>query len=105
MASRQVLRRSVESTQNGSDDWKWFCLKNRLEPSMSRRGNWWDIAVAESLFACLKKERIRKRIYVSRALVIEDVRDYIDVFYNPVRRHRHLGGVSPDVFEANAKCA
>jgi putative transposase len=35
----------------------------------------------------------------------EDVGDYIDSFYNPVRRHRHLGGVSPDFFEANAKRA
>lgn len=44
-------------------------------------------------------------IYVNRMSAIEDVRDYIDSFYNPVRRHRHLGGVSPDVFEANAKRA
>lgn len=72
---------------------------------MSRRGNCWDNAVAESFFASLKKERIKKRIYVNRVAAIEDVRDYIDSFYNPVRRRRHLGGVSPDAFEENAKRA
>jgi len=82
-----------------------LCQRNRLEPSMSRRGNCWDNAVAESFFASLKKERIRKRIYTNRASATEDVRDYIDSFYNPIRRRRHLGGVSPEVFEANAKRA
>lgn len=102
---KRTVIHSDQGSQYGSDDWKRFCRKNRLEPSMSRRGNCWDNAVAESFFASLKKERIRKRIYVTRALAIEDVRDYIEGFYNPVRRHRHLGGVSPDVFEATAKCA
>ena len=44
--------------QYGSDDWRRFCRKNRLEPSMSRRGNCWDNAVAESFFASLKKEQL-----------------------------------------------
>lgn len=96
---------SDQGSQYGSDDWKRFCLKNRLEPSMSRRGNCWDNAVAESFFASLKKERIRKRTYANRALAVDDVRDYIEVFYNSVRRHQHLSGVSPDVFETKAKCA
>jgi len=103
--TKQTVIHSDQGSQYGSDDWRRFCLRNRLEPSMSRRGNCWDNAVAESFFASLKKERIKKRIYVDRASAIEDVRDYIDSFYNPVRRHGHLGGVSPDVFEANAKRA
>lgn len=82
-----------------------FCQRNRLEPSMSWRGNCWDNAVAESFFASLKKKRIRKRIYVTREAAIEDVRYYIVSFYNPARRHRHLGGDSPDQFEARAKRA
>jgi putative transposase len=102
---KQTVIHSDQGSQYGSDDWRRFCKRNRLEPSMSRRGNCWDNAVAESFFASLKKERIKKRIYVNRMSAIEDVRDYIDSFYNPVRRHRHLGGVSPDVFEANAKRA
>lgn len=66
---------------------------------MSRRGNCWDNAVAESFFSSLKKERIRKRIYKTRDLAKADVFDYIEVFYNRVRRHTHLGGVSPEAFE------
>jgi len=89
----------------GSDDWRRFCRTNRLEPSMSRRGNCWDNAVAESFFASLKKERIKKRIYNNRDQAIAEVSDYIDSFYIPVRRHRHLGGVSPEEFEARAKRA
>ena len=70
---------------------------------MSRRGNCWDNAVAESFFGSLKKERIKKRIYTNRALAKADVSDYIESFYNPVRRHQHLGGVSPEEYELTAK--
>jgi putative transposase len=61
--------------------------------------------VAESFFASLKKERIKKRIYNNRDQAIAEVPNYIDSFYNPVRRHRHLGGARPEQFEANAKRA
>ncbi len=61
--------------------------------------------VAESFFASLKKERIKKRIYSNRDQAIAEVSDYIHSFYNPVRRHQHLGGVSPEEFEAIAKRA
>jgi putative transposase len=67
---------------------------------MSRKGNCWDNAVAESFFSSLKKERIKKRIYPSRDVALADMAEYIDQFYNPTRRHSHLGGVSPEQFEA-----
>jgi putative transposase len=70
---------------------------------MSRRGNCWDNAVAESFFSSLKKERIKKRIYKNRDLANADISDYIVSFYNRSRRHKHLGGVSPEAFEAVAK--
>ena len=69
---------------------------------MSRRGNCWDNAVAESFFSSLKKERIKKRIYKTRDLAKADISEYIDSFYNTTRRHVHIGGVSPDAFEAAA---
>jgi putative transposase len=96
---QRVLVHSDQGTQFGSDDWLRFCRDNNLEPSMSRRGNCWDNAVAESFFSSLKKERIRKRIYKTRELAKADVFDYIEVFYNRTRRHSHLGGVSPEAFE------
>lgn len=70
---------------------------------MSRRGNCWDNAVAESFFASLKKERIKKRIFKSRELATREISEYIEAFYNRIRRHGHLGGVSPEVFEASVK--
>lgn len=70
---------------------------------MSRKGNCWDNAVAESFFSSLKKERIKKLIYKNRELAVNDVSDYIDTFYNRTRRHSHLGGVSPEQFEAAQK--
>jgi putative transposase len=48
----------------------------------------------------LKKERIKKQIYKNRELALADVADYIDAFYNRSRRHSHIGGVSPEQFEA-----
>ena len=72
---------------------------NNLAPSMSRRGNCWDNAVAESFYSSLKKERIRKRIYKTRDMARADIFDYIEVFYNRNRRHSHLGSVSPEAFE------
>jgi putative transposase len=96
---QSVLVHSDQGSQYGSDDWLRFCRTNNLEPSMSRRGNCWDNAVAESFFSSLKKERIRKRIYKTRDLAKADVFDYIEVFYNRTRRHSHLGGVSPEAFE------
>ena len=66
---------------------------------MSRRGNCHDNAVAESFFSVLKKERIKRRIYPTRAVAGSDVFDYIEMFYNPVRRHGSAGGVSPVEFE------
>jgi len=96
---RGTVIHSDQGTQYGSDAWRRFCRTNRLEPSMSRRGNCWDNAVAESFFSSLKKERIKKQIYKNRKLALNDIADYIDRFYNPTRRHSHLGGVSPEAFE------
>ena len=97
---RGTLIHSDQGTQYGSDAWKRFCRSNHLEPSMSRKGNCWDNAVAESFFGSLKKERIKKHIYKTRDLATQDIAEYIDAFYNRTRRHTHLGGVSPEEFEA-----
>ena len=96
---QSVIVHSDQGSQYGSDDWIRFCHANNLEPSMSRRGNCWDNAVAESFFSSLKKERIKKRIYKTRDMAKADIFDYIEMFYNQTRRHSHIGGVSPEAFE------
>jgi putative transposase len=69
---------------------------------MSRRGNCYDNAVAESFFSSLKKERIGKSIYRTREEARSDIFDYIEVFYNRTRRHSYLGQMSPSEFEKAA---
>ena len=66
---------------------------------MSRRGNCHDNAVVESFFSLLKRERIRRKTYKSRAEARQDVFDYIEVFYNPKRKHVRNGMLSPVEFE------
>ena len=95
-----VIMHSDQGSQYGSDDWIRFCKAHKLDPSMSRRGNCWDNAVAESFFSSLKKERIKKQVYRTRDLAKADIFEYIEMIYNRTRRHSHLGGVSPEVFEA-----
>lgn len=97
----RVLVHSDQGSQYGSDDWIRFCRSHRLRPSMSRRGNCWDNAVAEAFFGSLKRERIRRRVYATRDAARADVFDYIEMFYNSRRRHSYLGGVSPEAFEAS----
>jgi putative transposase len=99
----RTIIHSDQGSQYGSDDWRRFCRTNHLEPSMSRRGNCWDNAVAESFFSSLKKERIKKKIYRTREIAHADITEYIESFYNQTRRHSHLGGVSPEDFEAAGK--
>ena len=101
----RVVVHSDQGSQYGSDDFKRFCQAHNLEPSMSRRANCWDNAVAESFFSSLKKERIRTRIYKTRDLARADIFDYIEGFYNRTRCHTHLGGVSPEAFESAAACS
>jgi len=96
----RVLVHSDQGSQYGSDEWQRFCRAHRLTTSMSRRGNCYDNAVAESFFSSLKKERIRRKIYRTRAEARADVFDYIEVFYNRKRRLSHIGDMSPAAFEA-----
>lgn len=100
-----VLVHSDQGTQYGSDDWHRFCRDHGLEPSMSRRGNCWDNAVAESFFGSLKRERVNRRNYKTVSEARADVFDYVEMFYNPRRRHSHLGDVSPEAFERASTAA
>lgn len=67
---------------------------------MSRRANCWDNAGAESFISSSKTSGSKKRTYARRGVAISDIADYIDGLYHPMCRRTHLGGVSPDEFEA-----
>ena len=66
---------------------------------MSRRGSCYDNAVAESFFQLLKRERIRRKTCATRKQARADVFDYIELFYNPKRKHGRNGMLSPVDFE------
>lgn len=66
---------------------------------MSRRGNRHDNAVSESFFSSLKRERIRRSTYKTRDKARQDVFDYIEMFYNSVRKQVRNGLLSPTQFE------
>ncbi|MBV5287484.1 MAG: IS3 family transposase, partial [Methyloversatilis discipulorum] len=90
---------SVGRLQYSSHDWQDFLKAHRLQPSMSRGGNYHDNAVAESFFQLLKRERILRQIYTTRAQARSDVFDHIEMFYNPKRRHGYTNQLSPVEFE------
>ena len=94
-----VIVHSDQGSQFSSHDWQSFLKTHNLVASMSRRGNCHDNAVAESFFQLLKRERIRRRIYADREEARRDVFDYIEMFYNPKRRHSHADGLSPVKYE------
>jgi putative transposase len=95
----EVIVHSDQGVQFSSHDWQAFLKEHRLVPSMSRRGNCYDNAVAESFFQLLKRERIRMKIYLTREEARSDIFNYIEMFYNSKRRHGHANGVSPVQFD------
>ena len=94
-----VTIHSDQGSQFSSHEWQSFLTAHHLVASMSQRGNCYDNAVAESFFQLLKRERIRRKIYVDREEARRDVFDYIELFYNPKRRHGYTGGLAPVAFE------
>jgi len=73
--------------------------EHHLIPSMSRRGNCHDNAVAESFFATFKKRVPKCKIYSTREEAKAEIFNFIEMFYNPIKRHSHTSGISPTKFE------
>ena len=94
-----LLLHSDQGCQFTSQDWQSFLKAHGIVCSMSRRGNCHDNAAMESFFQLLKRERIKRKIYNTHDEARSDVFDYIEMFYNPKRRHSANGGVSPVEFE------
>ena len=97
--TQRVLRRPVESTQYASGDYQTVLADHGIVGSMSRRGNCWDNAVAESFFATIKVELVHDAAWATRAVARAELFEYIEVFYNGQRRHSSLGYLSPRAFE------
>lgn len=92
---RGLVHHSDRGCQYASDGYQAALRDAGVIASMSRKGNCWDNAPAESFFASLKKERIRNEVFVSVHDARSAVTEYVDGFYNPRRRHTNNAGLSP----------
>ena len=87
------------SSQYASGDYQRALAQHGIVCSMSRRGDCWDNAVAESFFATLKVELVHDATWATRTAARSELFDYLEVFYNGRRRHSALGYLSPRAFE------
>jgi putative transposase len=94
-----MIHHSDRGSVYASADYGQALTKLGAVKSMSRKGDCWDNAVAESFFATIKGEMIDHADYLTRGAAITAIADYIDGFYNPYRRHSALDYVSPIEFE------
>ena len=94
-----LIFHSDRGSQYCSNDFQKMLEIHGMVSSMSRKGNCWDNAVAESFFGSLKTERVFFANYKTREEAKRDIVDYIEMFYNSNRRHSYLGYISPKAFE------
>jgi putative transposase len=97
-----LVAHSDRGSQYASDHYQRLLGWHGITCSMSRRGDCWDNAPMESFFASLKKELVHHEGYRTRAEARASVFEYIEVFYNRVRRHSALGYLSPVEYEQAA---
>ena len=102
LSSAGLVAHSDRGVQYASEHYQGVLTQHDIECSMSRKGNCWDNAPAESFFATLKKELVHHETYATREAARASLFEYIEVFYNRERRHSALGYVSPLAFEEAA---
>ena len=94
-----VMVHSDQGSQYCSRDFRALLLANNCIQSMSRRGNCWDNAVTESFFHTLKGHVIHDSVFATRKEANAVLFEYIEVYYNRIRRHSANGWLSPEAFE------
>jgi transposase InsO family protein len=99
LPTQGLVHHSDRGSVYASSDYADAITKIGAISSMSRKGDCYDNAVAESFFATIKGEMIDHVTFATRRAAIIAIADYIDNFYNPIRRHSSIGDVSPIEFE------
>jgi len=94
-----LVHHSDRGSPYASEVYRTALRRHGLVASMSRKGDCWDNAVAESFFATLRAELVDDEHYETRAAATTSLGDYIDGFYNTVRRHSSADYLSPIEFE------
>jgi transposase InsO family protein len=98
-----LLHHSDRGSPYASDDYRAELRACRVRQSMSRKGDCWDNAVAESFFATLRAELVDHQRFPTREAAMRAIGEYIDNFYNVERRHSHLDYLSPIEFELRSQ--
>ena len=101
--SAGLICHTDQGTVYGSTNYRAVLAVHALLPSMSRRGNCHDNAVAESFFSSLKNEITHERMFTTRDEARSVISDYIEVYYNRMRLHQTLGYRTPVEVEASYK--
>jgi putative transposase len=94
-----LVAHSDRGSQYASDHYQRVLGRHGITCSMSRVAQCWDNAPVESFFASLKRELVHDERYTSREQARASIFEYVEAFYNRVRRHSSLGYVSPEEFE------
>lgn len=100
---RRLVYHSDRGSVYASNDFKTLLAEYDITPSMSRKGNCWDNAVAESFFDTIKVELIYQKEFNLMLSYISSIIDWIEGFYNAERMHSSIGYCSPDEFELIAQ--
>ena len=101
----ELLHHSDRGSQYASAAYRTLLATHRVKASMSRKGNCWDNAVAESFFATLEHELLAAADFPSRQAARRAIFAFIEVWYNRERRHSSLGYVSPMEYERRLRAA
>ena len=94
-----LLHHSDRGVQYACGDYADLLKAHGIVASMSRKGNCWDNAVAESFFATLEWELIEDADWHTRGEARRAIAEYIEIWYNRKRRHSSLGGITPAEYE------
>lgn len=104
---RRLIFHSDRGIQYAARSFTDELINNNVLQSMSRKGNCWDNAVAENFFKILKSEMVKHCRFHSINQAKTAIFEFIEIWYNRVRIHSHLGFIAPEEFEQkfNSKCA
>jgi transposase InsO family protein len=101
-APRDLVLHSDRGVQYCAGAFRRHLKQHGIRQSMSRKGDCWDNACAETFFASLKTELIGDRIFQTREQARREIFEYIEVFYNRRRLHSYLGYLTPHEFESSS---
>lgn len=96
-----LIHHSDRGSQYCAHDYQKLLKQFGMIPSMSRKGNCWDNAPMESFWGTLKTELVHHRRFATRDQARQEITEYIEIFYNRMRRQARLGFLSPAAFTHN----